>query len=51
VYKALLKKSGVQLISITEPVEDTAVGRLMQAIIECIDVTFHVIDPGGFQTY
>lgn len=37
VYKALLKKSGVQLISITEPVDDSAVGRLMQAIIECID--------------
>ncbi len=37
VYKALLKKSGVQLISITEPVDDTAMGRLMQAIIECID--------------
>jgi DNA invertase Pin-like site-specific DNA recombinase len=37
VYKALLKKSGVQLISITEPVDDSAVGRLMQSIIECID--------------
>ncbi len=37
VYKALLKKSGVQLISITEPFDDTAVGRLMQSIIECID--------------
>ena len=37
VYKALLKKSGVQLISITEPLDDTAMGRLMQAIIECID--------------
>jgi site-specific DNA recombinase len=37
VYKALLKKSGVQLTSITEPFDDTAVGRLMQSIIECID--------------
>ena len=37
VYKALLKKSGVQLASITEPFDDTAVGRLMQSIIECID--------------
>lgn len=37
VYKALLKKNGVQLVSITEPVDDTAMGRLMQAIIECID--------------
>jgi site-specific DNA recombinase len=37
VYKALLKKNGVQLTSITEPFDDSAVGRLMQAIIECID--------------
>jgi site-specific DNA recombinase len=37
VYKALLKKSGVQLFSITEPVEDTAMGRFMQSIIECLD--------------
>jgi len=37
VYKALLKKSDVQLTSITEPFDDTAVGRLMQSIIECID--------------
>jgi len=37
VYKALLKKSKVQLISITEPLDDRAMGRLMQAIIECID--------------
>jgi DNA invertase Pin-like site-specific DNA recombinase len=37
VFKALLKKSGVQLLSITEPLDDTAMGRLMQAIIECID--------------
>ncbi|MDP2719284.1 MAG: recombinase family protein, partial [Dehalococcoidia bacterium] len=37
VYKALLKKSGVQLVSITEPFDDTPTGRLMQAIIECID--------------
>ena len=29
VYKALLKKSGVQLLSITEPLEDTAMGRFM----------------------
>jgi site-specific DNA recombinase len=37
VYKALLKKSGVQLFSITEPLEDTAMGRFMQSIIECLD--------------
>jgi site-specific DNA recombinase len=37
VYKALLKKSGVQLFSITEPVEDSAMGRFIQSIIECLD--------------
>lgn len=37
VYKALLKKNGVQLFSITEPLEDTAMGRFMQSIIECLD--------------
>jgi site-specific DNA recombinase len=37
VYKALLKKSGIQLVSITEPVDDSAMGKLMQSIIECID--------------
>lgn len=37
VYKALLKKSGVQLTSITETFDDTAMGRFMQSIIECLD--------------
>jgi DNA invertase Pin-like site-specific DNA recombinase len=37
VYKALLRKKGIQVVSINEPVEDTATGRLMEAIIECMD--------------
>jgi len=37
VYKTLLRKSGVQVISITEPAENSPTGRLMEAIIEGMD--------------
>jgi site-specific DNA recombinase len=37
VYKAMLRKNGVQVISINEPTEDTPTGRLMEAIIESLD--------------
>ena len=37
VYKSLLRKHGVQVISINEPVEDTPSGRLLEGIIEVID--------------
>jgi len=37
VFKALLRKHGVQVISITEPFEDTPTGRLLEAIIESLD--------------
>ena len=37
VFKALLRKHGVQLVSITEPFEDTPTGRLLEAIIESLD--------------
>jgi len=37
VYKAMLRKKGIQVVSITEPVEDTATGKLMEAIIESMD--------------
>jgi len=37
VYKTLLRKNGVQVISITEPFEDTPTGRLLEAIIESLD--------------
>lgn len=35
-YKALLKKHGVAVISITEPVEDTPAGLLVEGILETI---------------
>jgi site-specific DNA recombinase len=37
IYKSLLRKQGIQVISINEPVEDTPVGRLLEGIIEVVD--------------
>lgn len=37
VFKALLRKHGVQVISVTEPLEDTPTGKLLEAIIESLD--------------
>ncbi|MFQ5875291.1 MAG: recombinase family protein [Dehalococcoidia bacterium] len=37
VYKSLLRKHGVQVVSINEPLEDTPSGRLLEGIIEVID--------------
>jgi len=37
VYKAMLRKSGVQVVSINEPFDDTPTGRLLEAIIESLD--------------
>ncbi|AQU05286.1 serine recombinase [Dehalococcoides mccartyi] len=37
VYKAMLRKSGVSVISINEPFDDTPTGRLLEAIIESLD--------------
>jgi len=37
VYKTMLRKSGVQVISITEPFEVTPTGRLLEAMIESLD--------------
>ena len=37
VYKTLLRKKGIQVISINEPFEDTATGRLLEAMIESLD--------------
>ena len=36
-YKAMLKKAGVQVVSIKEPFDDTPTGRLLEAIIESLD--------------
>jgi len=37
IYKSLLRKQGIQLISINEPIEDSPMGRLLEGIIEVID--------------
>lgn len=37
VYKAMLRKVGVQVLSINEPFEDTPTGRLFEAMIESLD--------------
>ncbi|AKG53316.1 resolvase domain protein [Dehalogenimonas sp. WBC-2] len=37
VYKTLLRKNGVQVVSINEPSEDTPTGRLLEGIIESLD--------------
>lgn len=37
VYKAVLRKNGVQVVSINEPFDDTPTGRLLEAIIESLD--------------
>lgn len=37
VYKTMLRKNGVKVISITEPFEDTPMGRLLEAMIESLD--------------
>jgi site-specific DNA recombinase len=37
VFKTMLKKAGVKVISITEPTEDTPIGKLIESFIEAID--------------
>ena len=36
-YKALLKKRGIRVISITEPLEENPSGRLLEGVLESID--------------
>jgi site-specific DNA recombinase len=36
VYKTMLRKNGVQVVSINEPFEDTPTGRLLEAMIESL---------------
>jgi site-specific DNA recombinase len=36
-FKTMLKKAGIKVISINEPSEDTPTGKLMEAIIESLD--------------
>lgn len=37
IYKGLLRRQGVQLISITEPTDDTPTGRLLEGFLEVMD--------------
>ncbi|MBN2238666.1 MAG: recombinase family protein, partial [Dehalococcoidales bacterium] len=37
IYKSLLRKQGIQVLSINEPLEDTPSGRLLEGIIEVLD--------------
>ncbi len=36
-YKSFLKKQGVKVISINEPLDDSPTGRMMEGIIEVLD--------------
>ena len=36
-FKSMLRKRGIRVVSITEQAEDTATGRLLEAIIESVD--------------
>jgi len=36
-YKAMLRKHGVQLVSINEPIDDSPAGRMLEGMIEVID--------------
>jgi site-specific DNA recombinase len=37
IYKSLLRKRGIQVISVSEPVDDTPAGFLLEGILECVD--------------
>jgi site-specific DNA recombinase len=37
-YKTLLRNKGIEVISINEPVDDSPTGRLLEGVIESIDV-------------
>ncbi|NQW19131.1 MAG: recombinase family protein, partial [Chloroflexi bacterium] len=37
VYKGMLRRHGIEVISITEPVEQTPAGQMMEGIIETVD--------------
>jgi DNA invertase Pin-like site-specific DNA recombinase len=37
VYKKLLSKQGIRVISVSEPIEDSPEGRILEGMIELID--------------
>lgn len=43
VYKSMLKKRGIDIISISEPIDDTPQGQLMEGIIEVIDEFYSAV--------
>ena len=43
VYKAMLKKRGIDVISISEPIDNTPQGQLMEGMIEVIDEFYSAI--------
>lgn len=43
VYKAMLKKRGVEVISISEPIDNTPQGQLMEGMIEVIDEFYSAV--------
>ena len=42
-YKSMLKKRGIELISISEPIDDTPQGQLMEGVIEVIDEFYSAV--------
>lgn len=46
VYKSLLKKNGVSVISVSEPISDNAFGTLIERIIEWMDEYYLSAFPG-----
>jgi len=42
-YKSMLKKRGIEVISISEPIGDTPQGQLMEGIIEVIDEFYSAV--------
>ncbi len=43
IYKAMLKKRGVEVISISEPIDNTPQGQLMEGMIEVIDEFYSAV--------
>ena len=42
-YKSLLKKRGIDVISVSEPIDDTPQGQLMEGMIEVIDEFYSAV--------
>ncbi len=43
VYKAMLKKRGIEVISISEPIDNTPQGQLMEGMIEVLDEFYSAV--------